>query len=515
MPNLHLCDLDLNKNALLNAVIQPLANPPGSPVEGQIYYDTGDDTIYFRNASAWIDIGDNSGDITGVTFIADGGSNLVTASGAVSLDIAGGTGITTAATSGTITVNLDAGLIADGSNITSVGTIGTGTWNGTKIADAYLSDNTAHLTGTQTFTGTKTLNSFKGTGGATVTNILDEDAMGSNSATALATQQSIKAYADTKSVIAGNTSLVTLGTVTTGVWNGTAIASANLDADTAHLTTTQTFTGAKTFTDTVALTGTGRITGIDTVSAATDAANKTYVDAHVWDGNDITTGTVVSARLDADTAHLSGSQTFTGSKTMGNATKLGFRDTNSFIYSPSANDIEVVATTITLDAASDIQLEGNTTVTGNFSVSGTLNVDGSTTTIDSTTVAIADSMLKLAKDQANTADLVDFGLYGQYGVSGGAKYAGIFRDQSVNGKPFTFFDSLQVEPGATVNTAGTGFDYAEIKASKITATNGFAGDVTGDVTGNADTVTTNANLSGHITSSGNVAVSRFVYFSSA
>ena len=52
------------------------------------------------------------------------------------------------------------------------------------------------LAGSQTLTGTKTLNSFKGTGGATVTNILDEDAMGSDSATALATQQSIKAYVD-------------------------------------------------------------------------------------------------------------------------------------------------------------------------------------------------------------------------------------------------------------------------------------------------------------------------------
>ena len=66
------------------------------------------------------------------------------------------------------------------------------------VASANLDADTAHLSGTQTFTGTKTLNSFKGTGGATVTNILDEDAMGSNSATALATQQSIKAYADTK-----------------------------------------------------------------------------------------------------------------------------------------------------------------------------------------------------------------------------------------------------------------------------------------------------------------------------
>jgi len=64
----------------------------------------------------------------------------------------------------------------------------------------------------------------------------------------------------------------------TGIGVSGVLASANMDADTAHLTTTQTFTGAKTFTNTVALTGTGRITGIDTVSAGTDAANKTYVD---------------------------------------------------------------------------------------------------------------------------------------------------------------------------------------------------------------------------------------------
>ena len=117
MPNLHLCDLDLNKNQLLKAVVHKAGTAPATPEIGQIYYDTGDDTMYVCTAEApgsgntagtWLDLGDNSGDITGVTFIADGGSNLVTASGAVSLDIAGGTGITTAATSGTVTANIDA-----------------------------------------------------------------------------------------------------------------------------------------------------------------------------------------------------------------------------------------------------------------------------------------------------------------------------------------------------------------------------------------------------------------------
>ena len=146
--------------------------------------------------------------------------------------------------------------VAGHSSIATVGTIGTGTWQGTAVASAYLDADTAHLSGTQTFTGTKTLNSFKGTGGATVTNILDEDAMGSDSATALATQQSIKAYADTKSLVAGSSSIVTVGTIGTGTWQGTAVASAYLDADTAHLSGTQTFSGAKTFSADVVIGGT-------------------------------------------------------------------------------------------------------------------------------------------------------------------------------------------------------------------------------------------------------------------
>jgi len=46
-----------------------------------------------------------------------------------------------------------------------------------------------------------------------------------------------------------------VGTISTGVWQGTAIASAYLDADTAHLSTTQTFTGAKTFSSDATFSG--------------------------------------------------------------------------------------------------------------------------------------------------------------------------------------------------------------------------------------------------------------------
>jgi hypothetical protein len=229
------------------------------------------------------------------------------------------------------------GVDAAQTQITSVGTIGTGTWQGTAVASAYLDADTAHLSGSQTFTGTKTLNSFKGTGGATVTNILDEDAMGTNSATALATQQSIKAYADTKSVLAGSSSITTVGTVGTGTWQGTAVASAYLDADTAHLSGSQTFTGTKTLNS---FKGTGGATvtnildedamGSDSATAlATQQSIKAYADTKspvAGHSSIVTVGTIgtgvwnatviASAKLDADTAHLSGAQTFTGTKTL-------------------------------------------------------------------------------------------------------------------------------------------------------------------------------------------------------
>ena len=117
-------------------------------------------------------------------------------------------------------------------------------------------------------TGATTLDtSLKLATGTTVTGILDEDNMSTNSATQLATQQSIKAYADTKATLSGSTN----NTITTVTGAGGIQGEANLTFDGSTLAVT----GAATVSTTLGVTGvltTGDIntTGAHTVTVRAD-----------------------------------------------------------------------------------------------------------------------------------------------------------------------------------------------------------------------------------------------------
>lgn len=178
-----LVNLDLSKNQILNVALQNLSSPPGSPVQGQIYYNTGDKAIYYWDGTAWINV---SGDISAVV---------------------AGAGLTGGGTSGSVTldVNVDNATIEIDNDIVRVKDLGitSAKLNDGAVTTIKIGANQVTLAKlAQIANNTVIGNTSGGTANPSAVVIVTD--LASASSTTLATSQAIKSYIDTNIGNLGN-----------------------------------------------------------------------------------------------------------------------------------------------------------------------------------------------------------------------------------------------------------------------------------------------------------------------
>ena len=169
---------------------------------------------------------------------------------------------------------------------------------------------------------------------------------------------------------------------------------------------------------------------------------------------DVALGTQTSGNY---VATVSGGNGLTGSGTgEGSTPTLAVGSGNGI--SVSADAVAVTgSSTITVNATG-VHVNPVLSLT-DLTLSGNLDVNGTLTTIDTQNLSVNDSIIELARN--NAADSLDIGFYGTYN-DGTERYTGLIWDTSSD--VFELFANTTAEPTTTVDTGGTGYTTASLKA---------------------------------------------------
>jgi hypothetical protein len=207
--------------------------------------------------------------------------------------------------------------------------------------------------GTNVVEGVTHANSLSlGTSTVTADKILDEDNMASDSATAIATQQSIKAYVDSQ--------VGTVDTLSEILANGNTTGANDIDVDSAQKVQ---FRDADIYLN-------SSVDGqLDIVADTEIQIAATTVDLN---GNLDVSGTALVAGVLTTTAAtvFNGGFASNADSTLGTDKKVQFRDSAIYINSSVDGQLDLVADTEIQIAATTVDLNGNLDVSGTLGVTG-------------------------------------------------------------------------------------------------------------------------------------------------